>query len=133
MPQFGTTSMARVHECHPLLQKVLEKAIQNGPDFTVIWGHRGQHDQERMFSEGTSKAHFGESPHNTVPSNAFDVAPWPIDWDNINRFRVLAGYILGVADAMGVPLRWGGDWDRDFSELDERGLRDFGHFELTLK
>ena len=129
MPQFGKTSMERLMTCQPGIQRVLLKAIRNGPDFTIICGHRGRAEQGRAVAEGRSKVHWPNSKHNTDPSEAVDIAPYPIDWDDTNRFRVLAGYILGVADTMGVPLRWGGDWDHDYSETDER-FRDLPHFEL---
>lgn len=130
MPHFSATSMSRLKTCHPLLQMVLEKAIIDGPDFTILWGHRGMADQNKMYADGHSKAKFGESPHNSMPSQAFDVAPWPIDWNDLDRFRVLAGYILGIANGLGIHLRWGGDWDGDWEEKDEK-FRDFGHFELA--
>ena len=37
---------------------------------------------------------------------------------------------MGVADMLGVSIRWGGDWDKDYDEKDER-FRDLPHFELT--
>lgn len=129
MPAFGKTSRARLVACHPDLRRVLEKAIERGPDFAVLCGHRDKEAQERAVAEGLSQTPWPTSRHNALPSLAVDIAPYPIDWEDWNRFRVLAGYVLGVADALGVRLRWGGDWDRDYSEADER-FRDLPHFEL---
>jgi len=129
MPKFGNASLARLETCHPDLQKVLLKAIEDGPDFTILCGHRGQEEQDRAVAEGKSKTPWPTSKHNTQPSVAVDIAPYPIDWDDRNRFCILAGYVMGVAAAMGVKICWGGDWDRDYSEADER-FRDLPHFEL---
>ena len=130
MPKFSERSRQRLATCHPDLQRVLNQAIEFGPDFTVICGHRTEEEQTRAVAEGRSHAPWPQSKHNGKPSEAVDIAPYPIDWDDWDRFRVLAGYILGTADTVGVPLRWGGDWDRDYTEADER-FRDLPHFELV--
>ena len=38
-------------------------------------------------------------------------------------------YVKGVADAIGVDVTWGGDWDNDWESFDHR-LFDAAHFEL---
>ncbi|MGB0683388.1 MAG: M15 family metallopeptidase [Magnetovibrionaceae bacterium] len=130
MPQFGKTSRARLETCDPRLQEILNKAIAEGPDFSVLCGHRNEADQNKAVAEGRSKTPWPRSKHNGLPSKAVDIAPYPIDWNDTNRFRVMAGYVMGVAAGLGYKLRWGGDWDRDFSEEDER-FRDLPHFELV--
>ncbi|MDE0370390.1 MAG: M15 family metallopeptidase [bacterium] len=129
MPALSSRSLDRLDTCHEDLQRVMRMAIQHGPDFTVLQGHRGEREQEAAFRKGHSKVRFPDSKHNAIPARAVDVAPYPIDWNDLNRFRVLAGFVLGVAAALGVRMRWGGDWDRDFEEEDER-FRDLPHFEL---
>ena len=69
------------------------------------------------------------SHHNSDPSRAVDVAPYPIDWNDTERFGRFAGFVLGMAAAMGIPLRWGGDWDRDNDTHDQK-FNDLVHFEL---
>jgi peptidoglycan L-alanyl-D-glutamate endopeptidase CwlK len=130
MPKFGKTSMKRLQTCHPDIARVLEQAIKNGPDFSILCGHRTQAEQDKVVADGMSKVAWPNSKHNSTPSMAVDIVPYPVDWNDTNRFRVLAGYVLGIADAMGISLRWGGDWSRDFSEKDER-FRDMPHFELV--
>ena len=129
MGAFGASSRNRLNTCHMDIVKVLEQAIKNGPDFSVICGHRNQVDQRKAFDEGLSQVKYPNSKHNAMPANAVDIVPYPVDWDDLNRFRVLAGYILGTADAMGIKLRWGGDWDRDYDESNEK-FRDMPHFGL---
>ena len=133
MPKFSKKSAEKLSQLDTDLQKVLQVAIEHGPDFTILTGHRTEAAQEEAFRKGNSKVHWPNGKHNSNPSTAVDLAPYPIDWKNINRFRRLCSYIQGVAAAMGVELRWGGDWDRDWSEQDEKGLRDFGHLEIFGK
>ena len=45
------------------------------------------------------------------------------------RQTLFAGFVLGVANQMGIKLRWGGDWDQDF-EVQDNKFDDFPHFEL---
>jgi peptidoglycan L-alanyl-D-glutamate endopeptidase CwlK len=65
-----------------------------------------------------------------MPSEAADIAPAPIDWDKVDRFKVLGGIVIGVAFMMGIPIRWGGDWDGDLDLRDQK-LMDYGHIELV--
>ena len=129
MPEFSHRSLERLRTCHPDIRKVLKTAIVNGPDFTILCGHRGEEEQTKAFVEGRSSLKWPHSKHNQSPSRAVDVAPYPVDWSDIGRFRVVVSYILGVADALGVEMRSGGDWDRDWEESDE-WFRDGPHLEL---
>jgi peptidoglycan L-alanyl-D-glutamate endopeptidase CwlK len=36
--------------------------------------------------------------------------------------------VLGIAQSMGINLRWGGDWDKDW-EVQDNKFDDFPHFE----
>jgi len=60
---------------------------------------------------------------------AVDVAPYPIDWDDLGGFYMFAGYVLRVAETMGIKIRYGGDWDGDRKTTDQR-FKDLPHFEL---
>jgi peptidoglycan L-alanyl-D-glutamate endopeptidase CwlK len=55
-----------------------------------------------------------------------------VDWNDTTRFYVLAGYVLGIATRLGVPLRWGGDWNGNWSYRDQR-FHDLGHLELEAE
>lgn len=130
MPEFSQESKNKLRTCHPAIREAIEDAI-GLIDFTVLYGHRTAEEQHRLFLEGKSRLDAGRgSKHEHFPSLAVDIAPYPVDWQDINRFRVLAGVVMGIAYTRGITLRWGGDWDRDWDEKDEKNLRDFGHFEL---
>lgn len=54
-----------------------------------------------LFAAGLSKVKNGGT-HSTVPSRAVDIAPYPVDWADKERFVLLAGFVLGVARANGL-------------------------------
>lgn len=128
-PVFGERSLALLATCDERLQRIAQAAIRVGMDFSVISGHRGKDEQEDLFARGLSRKRWPDSRHNSLPSLAFDVAPWPIDWSDRGRFLHLAGILRTVAFDLAVPIRWGGDWDGDF-DLKDQTFFDLGHFEL---
>lgn len=128
MPSFGTASRKRLDTCHADLQDICELVIVNY-DFTVLEGFRSNSRQDDLFRQGKSKLRGGESKHNHNPSLAVDIAPYPIDWDDTGRFYLLAGFMFQTASQLGVQLRWGGDWDRDWIHSDQTWF-DLPHFEI---
>lgn len=134
MPKFSTLSLHRLSGCHPDLQRVLKKAIQE-VDFTILCGFRDEQEQMEAYNTGRSRLKWPYSKHNSLPSMAVDIAPWlptvKIDWEDLPAFARLAGYIERVAYEEDVRLRWGGDWNMNFRTRDER-LVDMPHFELVV-
>jgi len=128
MPAFGRTSRSRLETCHPDLQRVFKKVVKTW-DCSVLEGHRSKEKQDKLFSEGKSKVRWPNSKHNPEVSMAVDVAPYPIDWEDLGRFYMFAGYVLRVAEEEGVKLRYGGDWDGDGRTADQT-FHDLPHFEL---
>jgi peptidoglycan L-alanyl-D-glutamate endopeptidase CwlK len=126
MPKFSAKSKALVAKLHPSLQAIVNEAIKEY-DFTVMDSTRGRAAQELAYKRGNSKARFGQSAHNYQPAIAVDLAPYPVDFDNVQRFKDLAKIVLRIAKEKGIPLRWGGDWNMDGSTSDGW---DFPHFEL---
>jgi len=120
MPEFGTASRLKLKSLEADLQTVLLEAIKEY-DFAIIWGYRGEKSQNDAYATGHSRLKFPESKHNTLPSRAVDLAPYPINWDNTSEFYYLAGIIMSTANRLGIPLTWGGRWQK---------LKDLGHFEL---
>ena len=129
MPSFSDKSLAKLATCDPLLQRVFREAIQNF-DCTILEGHRDQARQNQMVAEGKSQVRWPDGKHNTVPSCAVDVTPYPIQWEDRERQTLFAGYVLATAKAMGISLRWGGDWDRD-TEVRDNTFDDLVHFEIV--
>lgn len=127
MPAFGKRSRVALATCHDDLRRVAASAILV-MDFSVLEGHRSNARQAELFAKRLSKARPGESKHNRTPSEAFDIAPYPIDWEDTGRFIYFAGRMIEIARGLGVELRWGGDWNGD-TLLTER-FKDLGHFEI---
>ena len=46
------------------------------------------------------------------------------------RFYDFGGYVVGAAHRLGVPIRWGGDWDQDHDVFDDQTFQDLVHFEI---
>jgi len=103
VPKFGRTSRKRLKTC----------------DEDLIF----------LFEEGKSKLKYPEGNHNKKPSTAIDVVPYPIDWEDRERMTYFAGYVKGIAMMLGIPIRWGGDWNSN-NELKDNNFDDLPHFEL---
>jgi len=101
-------------------------------DCSILQGWRSNEEQEELFKAGRSKLRAKQSKHNYHPSFAVDVAPYPVDWENKERFYHFAGYVKGVADTIGIKIRWGGDWNNNNS-FDDQTFDDLPHFELINK
>ena len=127
--KFSNYSKTRLNTCDPRIQEILNEAIKV-VDFRVLEGRRGKDLQNLYYRQGKSKLKYPESKHNSSPSMAVDIAPWPIDWNDRERFVYLAGIIKGIAANMGYKLRWGGDWDSD-NNLRDQTFFDLPHFEIV--
>lgn len=131
MTGYSGVSESRLATCDERLQRVC-RAVLPLMDHAVVCGHRGKAAQEEALKAGKSKAKWGQSPHNSYPSRAVDLAPYPIDWADRRAFDRLAGLMLGTAASLGIKLRWGGAWDGDLRRGNRRGqLEDLPHFELV--
>ena len=128
MPSFGSKSRQQLQTCNSDLQKVFNEVIRY-VDCSVLEGHRDERTQDRLFEEGKTKVQYPMGRHNSNPSRAVDVVPYPVDWNDRERFHLFAGFVLGIARSMGIKLRWGGDWNMNF-EVDDNKFDDFPHFEL---
>ena len=128
MAKFGKRSKDRLNTCHEDLVDLFNEVIKHF-DCTVLEGHRGQQLQNRYYNEGKSKVKYPNGKHNASPSNAVDIVPYPVDWKDTDRMYYFAGFVKGVAAVMGIPIRWGGDWDDD-TEVKDTNFKDLHHFEL---
>lgn len=129
MPKFGKRSRSHLQTCDIRLIEVFEEVVKHF-DCSVLCGHRGEEEQTEAYRTGRSQLKFPESKHNKLPAVAVDVAPYPIKWNDVDRFRYFAGFVQGIATSKGIKLRWGGDWDQD-TELKDNNFNDLPHFEIA--
>ncbi len=86
MPKFSARSTERLETCDPRLIAVFNEVVKHF-DCTILEGWRSEEDQNEAFRTGKSKLKYPEGKHNKQPSFAVDVAPYPVDWENLDRFR----------------------------------------------
>ena len=145
MPHFSKSSMGRLRSCERDIQTILLEAIKHY-DFSVLSGMRTPEEQFELYKKGRKQrgqdwtineankvvtfqdGTIKKSKHNSDPSKAVDIAPYPIDWENINRFYQLNGIIVSVQSrllAEGLIQKgvdWGGElWDN---------FKDYPHYQL---
>jgi len=124
MPRFGKRSKERLKGVDAKLVNVANELIKL-MDVTVIEGLRSQERQNELVAQGKSKTKFGKH----VAGKALDLAPYPIDWDDRERFHYMGGLIRGIGHSLGVDIRWGGDWDSD-GEIADNNFDDLVHVEI---
>ena len=113
MNSWSRTSAHRLETCHEDLIRVFDEVLQV-QDCSVLYGHRGETDQNMMFDRGFSMLMWPNSTHNKVPSEGIDVLCYPVDWEDINGMYHLAGIVKGVCFELGIDIEWGGDWETFF-------------------
>jgi peptidoglycan LD-endopeptidase CwlK len=129
MPKFSQRSTDRLSTCHRLLQRLMRSVVAD-LDITIICGFRGEGEQNDAYAIGASKLRWPQSKHNVSPSMAVDVAPYPIDWNDDERFKKMGQVVkehwerIPVDERMGYSLSWGGDW---------KSFKDLPHFELRMR
>lgn len=52
---------------------------------------------------------------------AVDLVPYPVDWNDLNKFKSIAQAVQEASKELGVTVQWGGNW---------RTFKDYPHFEL---
>jgi len=127
MPRFSRRSLSMLNTCDVRIISVMQEVVKHF-DCTILEGSRTEERQKELIAEGKSKTM--KSKHLSSPSLALDCVPYPVDWDDRERITYFAGYVMGIAKAKGIDLRWGGDWDQD-TEVKDNGFDDLVHFELV--
>lgn len=120
MYKFSSHSKSALATCDVRLQDVMNHAIKIC-DFSVLCGHRNEEDQNYAYDNGFSRVRWPNGKHNSIPSKAVDVAPYPIMWNDPIRFTELSIVIKDVAKKLKIRIIWGGDWSK---------FIDMPHYEL---
>lgn len=129
MPAFGTKSRRHRDTCHPDLQRIANKVVEIY-DCSCVEGYRGREKQNQYVAEGLSHVRYPNSKHNRKPSDAIHLIPYPGGWQAPkHEFIFLAGLVVGIGHALGIKIRWGGNWDMDSEILTDQDFDDYAHFE----
>ena len=144
-------SLARLVGVDERLQRVVKRAIQlSKQDFMVLEGVRTRQQCMTNYGKGrtiaqcvakgvpaqyanprAAKVTWLNNPFASkhVNGKAVDLVPYPVDWNDLKKFDLIAQAMLQAAKELGVPVRWGADWDSD-GKPRERGESDSPHFEI---
>ena len=136
MPRFGKRSKERMRGIDVRLVNVLNELIKI-MDVTIIEGVRSKERQKELLARGATKVK--NSKH--MDGKAVDLAPYPIDWNDRERFFYFAGWVLAKAEILRNvgeithDIRWGGNW-RGFQngviDFKKNTFDDLPHFELII-
>ena len=100
MPRYSKRSKERLASCDQRLQEVFNEVIKH-VDCSILEGHRSKERQNKLYDEGRTKVKYPNGRHNSNPSKACDVTPYPVDWKDRERQTLFAGFVLGLARSMG--------------------------------
>jgi peptidoglycan L-alanyl-D-glutamate endopeptidase CwlK len=128
MYKFGKRSRARLKGVDSRLVNVLNELIKV-MDVTIIEGVRSAETQNKYFKDGKSKLDGINKKSNHQLGKAVDLAPYPINWEESNRFYYMGGMMRGIAKQLNLKIRWGGDWDSD-GETKDQTFMDLVHIEI---
>ena len=144
-------SLDRLNGIDERLQRAVKRAIQlTKQDFMVLEGVRTREQCMINYGKGRTAAQCVAkgvpaqyaNPNATkvtwlndpfaskhCDGKAVDLVPYPVDWNDLKKFDVIAQAMLQAAKELGISIRWGADWDGD-GKPRERGESDSPHFEI---
>jgi len=112
--ELGARSLKELKGVHPDLVGVVKRSIElSAQDFAVHDGIRTLAEQQALVASGASQTL--DSRH--LSGHAVDLVPYvngKLRWEWPPIYRI-ADAVRIAARELGVPLRWGGAWDIDFT------------------
>ena len=124
--KFSKRSLNNLKGVHPLMVKLMKTAITNAPiDFVITEGVRTVERQKELFKQGKSKCDgIIKKSNHQIKANGYgyavDLYPLPIQYKNIEPYKLLSEHIKKVAKQLNINITWGGEWK----------MRDYPHYEL---
>lgn len=138
------SSTNRLTTCNKLLWDLFQRVSLVYPAIQVACGFRNEIDQHNAFISipQRSDKDWPDSKHNhtdekdnpdSLAVDFYLIVDGKVIWDDINLYIFTAGIIWGIASAMNIPIRWGGNWDGDWRLLEKENWEvDLGHIELNI-
>ena len=132
--KLGKTSLARLKGVDETLVNVVKRAIEiSEVDFTVMEGVRTLERQRELYAQGRTapgKIVTWTMKSKHIEGKAVDLVPYPLDWNDLEKFNKIKDAMFQAARELDVNLRWGADWDGD-GNYREKGEYDSPHFEIN--
>lgn len=132
--KLGKTSLARLKGVDENLVNVVKRAIEiSEVDFTVLEGVRTLERQRELYAQGRTapgKIVTWTMKSRHIEGKAVDLVPYPLDWNDLDKFNKIKDAMFQAAKELDVNLRWGADWDGD-GNYREKGEYDSPHFEIN--
>lgn len=132
--KLGKTSLARLQGVDETLVNVVKRAIEiSEVDFTVMEGVRTLERQRELYAQGRTapgKIVTWTMKSRHIEGKAVDLVPYPLDWNDLEKFNKIKDAMFQAARELDVNLRWGADWDGD-GKYREKGEYDSPHFEIN--
>jgi peptidoglycan L-alanyl-D-glutamate endopeptidase CwlK len=121
--KLGPTSILRLQQVHPDLVRIVERAIVvSEVDFTVLEGARTKERQAELLAAGaTTTLNSRHIPPADGLSRAVDLGGLvggKVRWD-WSLYFTIAEAMQQAAKELGIPLEWGGVWDKCMSEYED--------------
>ncbi len=116
----------------PDLQQLLNWCLDHVADISLLEGLRSSETQNAAFESGNSHLEWPDSKHNSNPSLAVDLSPYPKPADETRLWAALgyiAGRIIQEGHRHGITVRWGGLWAQD-GNFARRQFNDGWHLEI---
>ena len=132
--KLGKNSLARLQGVDETLVNVVKRAIEiSEVDFTVMEGVRTLERQRELYAQGRTapgKIVTWTMKSRHIEGKAVDLVPYPLDWNDLEKFNKIKDAMFQAARELDVNLRWGADWDGD-GKYREKGEYDSPHFEIN--
>ena len=132
--KLGKTSLARLQGVDETLVNVVKRAIEiSEVDFSVLEGVRTLERQRELYAQGRTapgKIVTWTMKSKHIEGKAVDLVPYPLDWNDLEKFNKIKDAMFQSAKELDVNLRWGADWDGD-GKYREKGEYDSPHFEIN--
>ena len=116
MPNWSKKSAEHLATCDTDLIRLFDEVIKYY-NCKVTDGHRGEAEQNKADEDKKSKLKWDKSKHNRYPSRAVDCIPYPVDWDDRQRFLEFRGVVYAIASRLGIKLNKTIEWDLPHFEL----------------
>lgn len=141
---FSKLSLSRLVGVSPKIESVVKRALELSEiDFMVVEGVRTKEQCYINYGKGRTasqcqaknvpikyaqpnlpKVTWLNNPlaSQHVSGKAVDLVPFPVDWNDLSKFRVIANVMKAAAKELNIKISWGGDWETS---------KDYPHFELA--